>query len=573
MSNRNTTSNINLGVDASQFQTDMQQVAASLERMTSAMNRSLGRMAKTTEVETTKISESVQDMGRSAGLAGASLMNMGSLISDLPYGFRGIANNLSYMGQLFGMLVTQSGGFTAALRSLWSAMLGPMGVLLAINTIIAAIDGYIGNGKKAEKASSDLVKSYLDETIKTEALAKVVMSATATRETQIKAYNELKQLIPSLDKLTMDEAVSTGALTVAVKRLVDQKVKLYQVEEKIKEIAKLQTTLDFETENRAKMVKEEVKFIEKLSNFFTSTDGGNILYSNVDEAATRVTNRLESMNKEIAFKKESLASMLEDGGIADTKDPKPDKVKKTSAKDKADIDAVKRKAILMAQAMDIQTKMTEHKMGSMERDLRDASTRLGKTLFGATHENLGYSFGSGISLGVEDGMEKLPEIFKKATKSIKEPLEQMSKELDAMMRQYLVSTIVSGLDLVGQMIGRGKSAIDKNKDAYLASFADFLGKFGQLIIAFAVAKISFDSLLAKVGGGPVILAAGIAAVVAAGAIKGFLAKKSEGGSQTSSNVSVSGYSNYDNSELVVFSRLDGRDMVISGQRAEYAKRR
>ena len=42
-----------------------------------------------------------EDMTTNAGLAGATLTELGRTISDMPYGIRGIANNLSQLSTLF----------------------------------------------------------------------------------------------------------------------------------------------------------------------------------------------------------------------------------------------------------------------------------------------------------------------------------------------------------------------------------------------------------------------------------------------------------------------------------------
>ena len=53
-----------------------------------------------------------------SGLAGATLVELGRTISDMPYGIRGVANNLSQLSTLFVTLISTSGGFKDALTVL-----------------------------------------------------------------------------------------------------------------------------------------------------------------------------------------------------------------------------------------------------------------------------------------------------------------------------------------------------------------------------------------------------------------------------------------------------------------------
>lgn len=82
-----------------------------------------------------------------AGLAGATLTELGRTISDLPFGIRGVANNLSQLSTLFITLVAKSkdggksiNGVSAALKLLGSQLKGPLGIILAFQTVIALFD-------------------------------------------------------------------------------------------------------------------------------------------------------------------------------------------------------------------------------------------------------------------------------------------------------------------------------------------------------------------------------------------------------------------------------------------------
>jgi len=85
------------------------------------------------------------------GLAGATLVELGRTISDMPYGIRGIANNLSQLSTLFTTLIATTGGFKNGIAALKDAFRGPLGLIVVFQAVIAAIDYFAGSTKKAEE--------------------------------------------------------------------------------------------------------------------------------------------------------------------------------------------------------------------------------------------------------------------------------------------------------------------------------------------------------------------------------------------------------------------------------------
>jgi hypothetical protein len=141
---------------------------------------------------------------KATGGATAAAMELGRVVSDAPYGIRGMANNISQLAsQLFYMAgqqvtattatntdtvakganttatVVATGatvGFTGALKMMWSALMGPMGVLLGIQAVISAFDFFYGANKKAEDSVGDLNKA---------------IGGTAGANTKLLAYSEI----------------------------------------------------------------------------------------------------------------------------------------------------------------------------------------------------------------------------------------------------------------------------------------------------------------------------------------------------------------------------------------------
>ena len=114
-----------------------------------------------------------QDLISNAGLAGATLTEFGRTMSDLPYGIRGVANNLSQLSTLMVTLISKSDGAKNAFALLGNQLKGPLGLILIFQAALAALDYFAGGTKKAEEATDDLSDSIssqikkLDDLIRT----------------------------------------------------------------------------------------------------------------------------------------------------------------------------------------------------------------------------------------------------------------------------------------------------------------------------------------------------------------------------------------------------------------------
>lgn len=100
------------------------------------------RIARQKELamSTKNLAKVTQESSKATGGATASVLELGRVISDAPYGIRGMANNLSQLATSMAFTFKASGGLIAGLKSLWSALLGPLGVILAINTLLSVLE-------------------------------------------------------------------------------------------------------------------------------------------------------------------------------------------------------------------------------------------------------------------------------------------------------------------------------------------------------------------------------------------------------------------------------------------------
>ena len=102
---------------------------------------------------------SVNDTSQVAALAGANVISFGQVLSDIPYGIRGVANNLQQMTATMVMLIVQTGSAEKAMKALGKAFKGPLGIIVLIQGALAALDWYSNRQDKAKKSTEEATKA------------------------------------------------------------------------------------------------------------------------------------------------------------------------------------------------------------------------------------------------------------------------------------------------------------------------------------------------------------------------------------------------------------------------------
>lgn len=186
--------------------------AEEFKRQTKAINQLQIKMRALT-VDTGDLNKVNQDQISNAGLAGATLTELGRTVSDLPYGIRGVANNLSQLSTLFITLVSKTDGVTNSFKLLRTQLAGPLGLILAFQGVIAALDFFSQKSDEAKDKTDDLTDSIESEIQK----VKVLTGELGLLETQLiktlgfRPAGGIEETF--IAKLTGDD------LTKAVKRL------------------------------------------------------------------------------------------------------------------------------------------------------------------------------------------------------------------------------------------------------------------------------------------------------------------------------------------------------------------
>tara|TARA_R100000951_G_scaffold48980_1_gene41429 strand:+ start:2276 stop:4315 length:2040 start_codon:yes stop_codon:yes gene_type:complete len=164
----------------------------------------------------------LKSLKSASGGATASVMEMGRVISDAPYGIRGMANNLTQLVSQMGFTIKSAGSLNLALKEMWAAMMGPLGIVLAITAAISALDFFAGSTKKAKKESDALNSTFGENSTKLMVLKSVLddsnISLEDKNELVEKANKEFKGLNVKLDengRLTDESAKAIDRLSLS----------------------------------------------------------------------------------------------------------------------------------------------------------------------------------------------------------------------------------------------------------------------------------------------------------------------------------------------------------------------
>ena len=134
------------------------------------------------------------------GSATAATMELSRVVSDAPYGIRGMANNITQLVSQLGTASTKAGGFTAALKLMWKSLKGPLGVVFAITAAVSAIDYFYGTATKATKAMSEFTRVTYAQSLVASQYVDTLEDLNTSEYDRKVAVQELIKLVPELKK-------------------------------------------------------------------------------------------------------------------------------------------------------------------------------------------------------------------------------------------------------------------------------------------------------------------------------------------------------------------------------------
>jgi ABC-type transporter Mla subunit MlaD len=86
-------------------------------------------------VAAARVDVSLRRVRPGADQATNSLLNLGRVAQDAPFGILGIANNLNPLFESLGRTSRAAGGFGGALKAMGSSLIGPAGIGVALSVV------------------------------------------------------------------------------------------------------------------------------------------------------------------------------------------------------------------------------------------------------------------------------------------------------------------------------------------------------------------------------------------------------------------------------------------------------
>ncbi len=168
--------------------------------------------------------QSQMDMSTGAtGSASSAAMELGRVLSDAPYGIRGVANNISQLASQMAFAAKSTGSLSLAFKDLWKALMGPLGILIVIQGVIAAFEKASMTKKKVKEDTDSLTKTFGIQTTKLLVLKSALddsnVSLEDKKELVKKASKEFKDLNIEIDengKLTDASRIAIDEYSVAL---------------------------------------------------------------------------------------------------------------------------------------------------------------------------------------------------------------------------------------------------------------------------------------------------------------------------------------------------------------------
>tara|TARA_Y100000114_G_scaffold35029_1_gene30572 strand:+ start:1820 stop:3625 length:1806 start_codon:yes stop_codon:yes gene_type:complete len=280
----------------------------------SEVDKQLKNVRRSTDITTTatkQLTEAQKKQVDKSGLAGATLVELGRTISDLPFGITAITNNLSQLATLFTTLIASTGGVGNAFQILGRQIKGPLGIILGFQIVIALLETFAQRARAAKRGTESLSKSLDELSAKVVVIDSYVNSLETlnlTEKERIVATQELIKLVPTLKKEDfaygngldivrekINRYILTQAARIEIDNLVRENSKILALQGKIENINLIK---DEEERFKAitKLLKEEGV---ALTTARETTLIGQISPALREQTTDEIKNTFESFSNEV----------------------------------------------------------------------------------------------------------------------------------------------------------------------------------------------------------------------------------------------------------------------------------
>ena len=204
---------------------------------------------KKMQTQLAQTNEAMKGAGISTGLANTAILEFGRTVSDAPYGIQGMGNNITQLVTILGQMSQAAKEGGSVLKSLRTAFMGPLGIVIAVQVAIAAFELFRKSQSKAKKETESMTEAIAKSGVELKLALDVLESENVTLDEKNSVLAELNEKYPEWNL----QNSKSGEVSE------ENKNKILEEIEAVENLAKaraLQSVLEGLYAERAKMLAE-----------------------------------------------------------------------------------------------------------------------------------------------------------------------------------------------------------------------------------------------------------------------------------------------------------------------------
>ena len=213
-----------------------------------------------------------QQLRSASGGATTSVLELGRVVSDAPYGIRGMANNVSQLAS--NMLFTSQQidkttgkviGLGGVLKDMGKVFLGPLGLLFLIQGAIALLDGFAGGATKAKKSTQELTKEVYANGLVMRGYVDELEDVSISEERRKVVVQELTEAIPTLTAAELEYGNNLDNVRLKIKQYTLAQAARIEMDKLVQENSELLSQqMKVDLINSTEDQEEKIKLIKGL---------------------------------------------------------------------------------------------------------------------------------------------------------------------------------------------------------------------------------------------------------------------------------------------------------------------
>jgi hypothetical protein len=216
---------------------------------------------------------------KGSNTAGQSLVNLGRIAQDAPFGFIGIQNNINPLLESFQRLKVETGSTGGALKALAGSLVGAGGIGLAVSVATGLLTVLAQSGffkakkganetteanKKLKESYDSIISSLTEEQVKVDQIVNALKTETLTRAQRNEAISQLQKVAPEYFATLDKENASIGQITLAYDKFSASILKSIEARVREKELISITDEILKLQDKATKLGQDEVLINGKL---------------------------------------------------------------------------------------------------------------------------------------------------------------------------------------------------------------------------------------------------------------------------------------------------------------------